>query len=321
MNTDPVIEVAVLDILAYKADRSTVIGRPQIVLMLNPICGCVLNRAVVTIRSPTDALAAAFSSWQPAQSAQTLVVDAGREFRSSSLVKAAVEAGCKIHFSSRISPGTIERALMKITQRMNQWQIAKKDSTRLTLPEIKRRVWIKVAIHNKKIRRGDRSRGAGLICRVAGVGVPLSIRRAYLTVLQTSLECGFDAEQVGFIWQTASYSYPADLLRMMFEEIVSQFHSNTMYQNYCHKDEARQKSLFKLPIEILEGEGAAAIRTLAHVKAQYDNKPFIWINDLHWARPIGSWADLTYTLLEKLVKDGLATEDLRCKLFARDLGL
>lgn len=196
MNTDPVIEVAVLDILAYKEDRSTVIGSPQIVLMVNPVCGCVLNRAVVTIRSPSDAIAGAFSSWQHTQPAQTLVIDAGGEFRCSTLVKATVGAGCKVKFSSRPSQGIVERALMKITQRMQRWQMGNKDSTHLTLPEIKRRLWVKVAMHNKKIRKGKGSRRAGSICRVAGAGIPLSIRRAYFTVLQTSLECGFDAEQV-----------------------------------------------------------------------------------------------------------------------------
>ncbi|MBM0142061.1 hypothetical protein JHZ66_25190, partial [Pseudomonas cannabina pv. alisalensis] len=57
------------------------------------------------------------------------------------------------------------------------------------------------------------------------------------------------------------------------------------------------------------------------LKDQYDKKAFIWINDFDWTKPIGSWADLTYALLEKLVKDGLAPDSLRCKLFARDLGL
>ncbi len=44
MNRDPIIEVAALDVLAYKKDRATVIGRPFLVLMLNPICSCVLNK-------------------------------------------------------------------------------------------------------------------------------------------------------------------------------------------------------------------------------------------------------------------------------------
>ena len=321
MNTDPVNEVVVLDVLAYKEDRSTVIGRPQIVLMLNPICGCVVNRAVVTIRSPNEALASAPSSWPPTQTAQTIVIDDGREFRSPILVKAATGAGYQIQYGARKYQGTVERAWMRITQRINQWQVGNVDSTHLTLAEIKRRVWIKVAVHNKKIRKGEGSCRTDPVYKVAGVGIPLSIRRAYYTVLQASLGCGFDAEQVKFIWQTASYSYSADQLQIMFEEIVSQYHSKKMYHDYCCTDVVALEFLAKPPIEILAGQSALAIKAFAYVKAQYDKKPFIWCSDIDWAGPMGSWADFTYALLGRLVKDGLATDTLRCKLFARDLGL
>lgn len=143
----------------------------------------------------------------------------------------------------------------------------------------------------------------------------------YYSVLKNSLECGFDAEQVISIWQTASCAYSAGQLRIMFEGIVKNFHSTKMYHDYYHTDVTHLQSLFKPPINILKGEGAVAIRTLANVKDQYDKKAFIWIDDFDWASPIGSWADLTYALLERLVKDGLTSDDLRCKLFARDLGL
>lgn len=35
MNMDPVKEVTSLDVLAYKEDRATAIGRPRLVLMLD----------------------------------------------------------------------------------------------------------------------------------------------------------------------------------------------------------------------------------------------------------------------------------------------
>ncbi|PYD22124.1 hypothetical protein DND36_15540 [Pseudomonas savastanoi pv. glycinea] len=210
---------------------------------------------------------------------------------------------------------------MQITQRMKWQQVGNRDSTPLTLAEIQQRVRTEVGIHNDTIRKVNNNRRPDSVYKVAGIGIPFSMRRAYYSVLQSSLECGFDVEQVNSIWQTASYAYPGGQLRMMFEEIVKKFHSTKMYHDYYHSDLTHLQSLFKPPIHILEGEGAAAISVLADVKDQYDKKAFIWIDDFDWTKPIGSWADLTYALLEKLVKDGLAPDSLRCKLFARDLGL
>lgn len=321
MNTDPVKEVTSLDVLAYKEDRVTVIGRPRLVLMLDPICCCVLNNTIEVTGSPSDALAGALSSWRPGSRTPTFVIDDGREFRPTILVKAALGAGYKVQHSSRKSHMIVERALMEITKRMRRWQVGNGDSTPLTLAEIQRRVGIKVAIHNERIRKVRKIRRAGPVYKAAGIGISRSARRVYYSVLQTSLECGFDAEQVSFIWHTASYAYSAGQLRMMFEEIVKRFHSTKVYHDYHHTDATHLQSLFKPPITILEGEGALAAKALAHVTDEYDKKAFIWIDDFDWTSPIGSWADLTYALLEKLVKDGLATDSLRCKLFARDLGL
>lgn len=321
MNTDPLIEVTELDVLAYKKDRATVIGQPLLVLMLNPICDCVLNKAIVMTEDTSDPLAAVMSSWRLTQPARKFVVDDGREFCSQTFANVFIGAGCQIQYRPRTYGNTLERIMMHFTQRIKPWQLWNWGSTPLTLAEIKRSVWKKVVNHNKKIRKGEGSRRAEPVYKVAGIGISRSIRRAYFNVLQASLECGFDAEQVSFIWQTAGYSYSADQLRIMFEEVVSQFHSTKMYDDYYHTDVTQLQSLFKPPIDILEGEGAVAIRTLAQVKAQYDKKAFIWSSGLDWARPIGSWADLTYALLERLVKDGLATDSLRCKLFARDLGM
>lgn len=321
MNTDPVIEVTALNILAYKKDRSTVIGRPRLVLIFDPICGCVLNHTIEVTGGPSDALAKAPSSSLSASANSNFVIDDGRDFRSSTLIHASMGAACKVQYGPRKTHGIVERALMQITQRMTCWQVGNSDSIPLTLAEIRQRVRIKVNTHNKKIRTWKGIRSADPVHKLAGSGVSLSVRIAYYNVLQTSLECGFDAEQVNFIWQTASYVYPAGQLRMMLEEIVKKFHSTKMYHDYYRTDITHLQSLFKPSIKILKGEGAVAISVLAHVKDQYDNKAFIWVEDFDWSEPIGSWADLTYALLEKLAKDGLATEELHCKLFARDLGL
>ncbi len=72
---------------------------------------------------------------------------------------------------------------------------------------------------------------------------------------------------------------------------------------------------------MLEGKGAVAIRTLAHLKVQRDQRAFLWFPGMDWNCSATSWVDFTYALLEKLVKDELVTDTLRCKLFARDLGL
>ncbi|ELP96362.1 hypothetical protein [Pseudomonas syringae] len=321
MNIDPVYKVVVLDVLAYKKDRATVIGRPFLVLMLDPICGCVLNKTIEVTESPSDTLAGAMRSWRPAQHASTFVVDDGRDFRSTSLIDAAKRAGIQIQHRLRKTQSTVERAFMHIIPWTKTWQVGNEESTHLTLAEIQRRVSIKIANHNEEIRKVKQIRRPDPLYKVAGIGIPLSIRRAYYSVVQSSLECGFDTEQVSFIWQTSSYAYSAGQLHMMFEEIVGKFHSTKMYHDYYHTDVTHLQSLFQPPVNILEGEGAVAIRALARVKDHYDKKAFIWIDDFDWIRPIGSWADLTYALLEKLVKDGLATKSLRCKLLARDLGL
>jgi len=324
MNTDPIIEVAALavltqnlDVQTYNENRATVVGRPFLVLMINPICGCVLYKIIEVAGSPNDALAGALSSWRHGSRTPTFVIDDDKDFRSTTLVNTAMGA----RYSSRISRMIVERTLKKIIQRVMRWPVGNEDSTQLTVSEIQRRVWKEIAIHNKKTRKGKGILPADPVYKLGENEDSLSVRIAYYNVLQTSLECGFDAEQVNFIWQTASYAYPACQLRMMFEGIVKKFHSTKMYRDYYHTDVTHLQSLFKPPIDILEGEGAGAITALAYVKAQYDKKPSIWVSDPDWARPTGSWADLTYAMLERLVKDGLATEELRCKLFARDLGL
>lgn len=114
-----------------------------------------------------------------------------------------------------------------------------------------------------------------------------------------------------------------DELASIFGCVLSKLHSTRVYHGYSQVDITQLQSLFKLPKETLEGEGAVAIRTFAHLKAELDKKALFWSCDLDWDRPVavGSWGDLTYALLEKLVKDGLATDSLCSELLARDLGL
>lgn len=135
------------------------------------------------------------------------------------------------------------------------------------------------------------------------------------------MEYGFDAEQVQFIWRTASYAYGVNELSRMFASVLSKLHSTKMYHSYGQADVKQLQLLFKLPVEILEGEGAVAIRAFAHLKAECDKKASFWNSEIDWERPAGSWGDLTYALLDRLVKDGLATDSLACDLLARDLGL
>lgn len=153
MNADPVIEIAVLDVLAYEEDRATVIGRPSLVLMFNPICGCVLNKTIEVAGSPGDVLAGALLSWGRAPHAQIFIVDNGRDFGSTTLINAAMRTGIQIQHRLRKTQSSVERALMQITHRLQKWQLGNGGSTHLTLSEIQRRVWMKVAIHNEKIRR------------------------------------------------------------------------------------------------------------------------------------------------------------------------
>lgn len=64
----PVIEFTTLDIKVYENDRITAIGRPILMLMIDPVCGCVLHEAVSVSLKPVDALIEALLSWQAPKS-------------------------------------------------------------------------------------------------------------------------------------------------------------------------------------------------------------------------------------------------------------
>ncbi|RVU51118.1 hypothetical protein DT385_03645 [Pseudomonas syringae] len=172
---------------------------------------------------------------------------------------------------------------------------------------------------NEHRRRSDLKQ-AKAAYRQSGTGISLLIRDLYSCVQQSSIECGFDAEQVKIIWRTASQAYSAGEISLAFEGIFKELHSN-----HVNKADYRAGTL-PLPIDALEGAGSVAIRALAHLKAQHDAKLGIWFHDagiceFRLIRPAIPWANFTHALLDKLVKDELLTNSFRCKLFARDLGL
>lgn len=169
-------------------------------------------------------------------------------------------------------------------------------------------------------RRWSDLKEAKAAYRQSGTGISLLIRNLYSCVQQSSIECGFDAEQVKIIWRTASQTYSIGDISLAFEGVFKELHSNrTNNSNYL-------AGALPLPIDALEGKGSVAIRALAHLKAQHDAKLPIWLFDtgipeFRLNRPPVPWVNFTYALLDKLVKDKLLTDSFRCKLFARDLGL
>lgn len=240
MNTVPIIEVAPLDTFVYEKDRTTVVGRPTIILMINPICGCLLHNAIVTTQAPSEALAKTFLSWQRERSigteAQTVSVDGRQEFRSSTFVEAANRAGYNVQYRTQNHEGTAERVFMSFSQQINLGWAANAASTHLTLAEIKRIVRIGVMTHNKQRGKSTGSYKSEPGYKSRGAGIPLSVRRAYYSVLRASMKCGFDAEQVQFIWRTASYAYGVNELSMIFANVLSKLHSTKTYHGFYQAD-------------------------------------------------------------------------------------
>ncbi|WDU64987.1 hypothetical protein LRS56_11315 [Pseudomonas poae] len=194
-------------------------------------------------------------------------------------------------------------------------------SRKFTVAEMRQIVSLSAAVDNKqKWKRTDVNQAKNAY-KPAGTGIPLEVRSLYSRVQESSLEHGFDIEQVNLIWRAASLAYSVKDISSMFEVILEKFTSTLSYHDHLRRALRSPSPAFAQPAEILEGKGAVAIRTLAHLKAQLDRQAFIWTPDTTWNHSVASWVDFTYALLEKLVKDGLVTDALRCKLFARDLGL
>lgn len=155
----------------------------------------------------------------------------------------------------------------------------------------------------------------------SGTGIPLSVRELYSCVQQSSIDCGFDADQVKIIWRTASQTYSDGEVLLAFEGVLKEVQSTSIFNVPYFGN------TLPLPLDVLEGPGSVAIKTLARLRAQHDAKP-VWVLDtglpefrFSLNRPAAPWVNFTHTLLDKLIKDEVLKDSFRCKLFARDLGL
>ncbi|GAB1617421.1 hypothetical protein [Pseudomonas sp. NGC7] len=194
-------------------------------------------------------------------------------------------------------------------------------SSKVTVAEMRQIASNSTAVSNqKKWMRTDINQAKSAY-KPTGTGIPLEVRSLYSKVQQSSLEHGFDIEQVHSIWRAASLAYSVKEISSMFEDALKKFTSRITFDDYLRRAFMLPSSDFDQPAETLEGKGAVAIRTLVHLKVQRDQQPFIWAPSMDGKFTVESWVDFTYALLEKLVKDELVADSLRCKLFARDLGL
>lgn len=322
----PVIEFTTLDIMVYEDNRATAIGRPILILMIDPVCGCTLHEALSVSLKPADALIEALHSWQASKSpdGKRLVLLAGvaKALFSTAVTRAARSAGFEIQRPNRPYSGTVERAVAKLTRGCEMKSgFRQNQSSKFTVAEMRQIVSISAAVNNKqKWKRTDINQAKNAY-KPAGTGIPLEVRSLYSKVQESSLEHGFDIEQVNLIWRAASLAYSVKDISSMFEVILEKFTPTITYHDHLRRAFGSPSPALVQPAEILEGKGAVAIRALAHLKVQRDRQAFIWTPDTNWNHSVASWVDFTYALLGKLVKDGLVTDTLRCKLFARDLGL
>ncbi|WP_282351921.1 hypothetical protein [Pseudomonas sp. PS01303] len=321
----PVIESTTLTIMVYGSDRTTAIGRAKLTLLIDPICGCVLREALSTSSKPEDVLIEAFSSWQASKltsGKSEVVLRFGSALRSTAVTNAARSAGYQIQNRNRLYTGTVERAVANLTRGCEMKSgLRPNKNSKVTVAEMQQIVSISAAVNNQqKWNRTDINQAKNAF-KPAGTGIPLEVRRLYSSVQESSLEHGFDIEQVNLIWRAASLAYSVKDISSMFEVTLEKFTSTITYHDHLRRAFRSPSPASVQPAEILEGKGAVAIRTLAHLKVKRDRQAFIWTPGMDWNYTVESWVDFTYALLEKLVKDGLVPDTLRCKLFARDLGL
>ncbi|WLH54618.1 hypothetical protein [Pseudomonas tolaasii] len=215
-----------------------------------------------------------------------------------------------------------------VTERIKTAHKVVWDADHATFAELPRDLSGGVGFHNSRRWVSSGRDHPERAIKSAGAGRSLALRRAYYTVQHASLDYGFDTEQIKFIWQTASRAYSLEELKSIFTVTFEMLQPRKTYRDYHHVDVTSIHSVCKQSMDIFEGQGAVAIRTLACLDAKRTLPflPAVFIIDrdhppFRLAPPKASWGDFTYALLEKLVRDGLATEGLRCKLFARDLGL
>ena len=170
--------------------------------------------------------------------------------------------------------------------------------------------------------------GAGYPLR--GIGIPLSLRLLHFSMKQASLRIGFDEEQVRFIWRTASLYYSLNEVSTLFSKTMESFESAASLSMFVF-NHMNPQPIYREPDDSLVGQGAMAIRVLARLKSVCDQKiatqeRYYIIDDgaLEYkfkSRRVASWEVFTSVLAEKLVKDGLATDRIRDKVFSQDLGL
>lgn len=322
----PALEFITLDIMVYENDRITAIGRPILTLIINPICGCVLREAFSTSSKTVVALIEAFSSWQASKltdgKREVVLASFGRALCSTAVKNAARNAGYDIQHRNGPYSGIVERAVTSLMRGCEMKSgLRRNQNEKTTIDEMRQILSNSVAVNNQqKWNRTDINQAKNAY-KPAGTGIPLQVRSLYSSVQQSSLEHGFDVEQVNFIWQADSLAYSVKEISSLFGGILETFTSTITYHDYLRRVFMPQSSAINQPAEILEGKGAVAIRTLAHLKAKRDRQPFICTPNMDWDYTVKSWVDFTYALLEKLVKDELVADTLRCKLFARDLGL
>lgn len=146
---------------------------------------------------------------------------------------------------------------------------------------------------------------------------PILARELYAWVQQSSIECGFDSEQVRVIWRSASQAYSFDEISLAFAKIFKELRSTGAFSSRQESD--------SLPLDTLEGTGSVALKILTRLKAQHDKESDVYVIDTGhefcWPPRAVPWVNFTYALLERLVSDDLVGDALRCKLFSRDLGL
>ena len=151
--------------------------------------------------------------------------------------------------------------------------------------------------------------------------IPLAILDIYSTVLRASTREGFDVQQVHEVWRTASLEYSVGLITLILGKPFNNLDLRKFYFQLSSFGNMGFERSPSPPMDILQGPGSVAFRTLAHMKNQNQRPVYAWIIDAGEDYLEASWAGFTYALLEHLVMDELVTGALRSKLLARDLGL
>lgn len=178
-----------------------------------------------------------------------------------------------------------------------------------------------MASFSKRSSGGSYKNQREIALRFKDKGIPLAILDLYYIVLRASTREGFDVQQVHDVWRTASLEYSVGLITLILDNAFNNLDISKSYFQLSSFGTMGFECSPSPPMDILQGPGSVAFRTLAHIKYQNQRRVFECIIDTGEDYLGASWAGFTYALLEHLVKDELVTGALRCKLLARDLGL